>query len=299
MAASFSDLLLSLDAAQPSVALLDFDAQTRLRLPRNQRAYFHLVLIGEPELQLHGDAVRHRLQQGDFALLARGAAHDIGPAAGGSETILLENLPTAEETPRLTFGVGGTNLVLSGCFGLEQSRDMVPDSGMPPLQVERLGSDTFPAILGRPADLASLPTQLAGPGARAIVAVLLRLLYVSTMRRNLLSLTNQDGCGLRIFGLPQIAAARRIMHAEPGRPWTLESLANTVGMSRTMFAQQFRAIVGETPLRYLTELRLELAERLIAAGASVGDAARHVGYMSQSSFARARRRHRQREEPRD
>ena len=49
------------------------------------------------------------------------------------------------------------------------------------------------------------------------------------------------------------------MHDNPGSPWTLQELADRVGMSRTVFAQRFKQRVGTTAMEYLTRWRMSVA----------------------------------------
>jgi AraC-like DNA-binding protein len=48
------------------------------------------------------------------------------------------------------------------------------------------------------------------------------------------------------------------MHLTPGHPWTLQSLAENIGLSRSVFASRFRKTVGSTPMEYLTRWRMLL-----------------------------------------
>ncbi|WP_290428390.1 helix-turn-helix domain-containing protein [Agromyces larvae] len=90
---------------------------------------------------------------------------------------------------------------------------------------------------------------------------------------------------------PNLARALEAMHADPGGRWTVEALARLARASRSQFAERFRQSVGETPARYLTRLRMERAERMLRAGASVTEAAAALGYDSDEGFSRAFRRH--------
>ena len=49
------------------------------------------------------------------------------------------------------------------------------------------------------------------------------------------------------------------MHERPAHAWTLEELARTARLSRTAFAENFKRVVGETPIAYLTRWRMTLA----------------------------------------
>src|SRR4051794_41361996 len=63
-----------------------------------------------------------------------------------------------------------------------------------------------------------------------------------------------------------MAAALRLMHTEPGHPWTVPELARTISMSRSAFAARFKALVGATPLDHLTEWRMVRAAGVVRGG---------------------------------
>lgn len=89
----------------------------------------------------------------------------------------------------------------------------------------------------------------------------------------------------------RIARALRAMHAAPERPWTVAQLARAAGLSRAAFARRFTLLNGQTPARYLTELRLALAQRLLTTSHdSLAELAERVGYQSEFSFNRAFKR---------
>ena len=85
---------------------------------------------------------------------------------------------------------------------------------------------------------------------------------------------------------PRIAKAITALHDHPGRAWTLVSLAEAAGMSRARFAAQFRQTVGKTPLEYLTDWRLGVAQSLIKQGKPLKFIAVDVGYASAATFSR-------------
>lgn len=76
------------------------------------------------------------------------------------------------------------------------------------------------------------------------------------------------------------------MHAEPARPWTLEALAHVAGMSRASFANHFREAAQTTPLEYLTDWRISLAQSKIASGTPIKVVAKDIGYSSPAAFTR-------------
>lgn len=86
---------------------------------------------------------------------------------------------------------------------------------------------------------------------------------------------------------PRIARALVAMHAAPQDPWTLATLAEEAGMSRTSFAIRFREVVRQPPGKYLGTLRLSIARRVVQSGRGLKLAARDSGYRSTSALSRA------------
>jgi AraC-like DNA-binding protein len=85
---------------------------------------------------------------------------------------------------------------------------------------------------------------------------------------------------------PRLAKALTAMHEAPKKPWSLDDLAGIAGMSRTRFAEHFRARVGQTPIDYLTGWRMTVACQLLAKGEPVKSVALQVGYQSAAAFSR-------------
>jgi AraC-like DNA-binding protein len=82
-----------------------------------------------------------------------------------------------------------------------------------------------------------------------------------------------------------------LLHREPARKWTVAELASGVAVSRSLLDERFRRVLGRSPIRYLTEWRMHLAEELLAtAEIGVGAVARRVGYDSDEAFSRAFKR---------
>ncbi len=89
----------------------------------------------------------------------------------------------------------------------------------------------------------------------------------------------------------QMSAAITCMHDDPGHSWTLQNLAECVGMSRSVFALKFKETVGATPMEYLTRWRMLLAgDRLKNTDDSISAIALSLGYESESAFGKAFKR---------
>lgn len=90
---------------------------------------------------------------------------------------------------------------------------------------------------------------------------------------------------------PQIGAALRALHADVSGPWTVDSLALAANMSRSAFAARFKELVGQTPLEYVTEWRMQKAIDLLHDGSKkLIEVATAVGYETDAAFSKAFKR---------
>ena len=90
---------------------------------------------------------------------------------------------------------------------------------------------------------------------------------------------------------PRIGRALALMHGDLARPWTVEALAGTVGMSRTAFVARFGRLVGVPPIRYLAQARLAAARALLREpGLTASEIAYRVGFEAPVAFNRAFKR---------
>jgi transcriptional regulator GlxA family with amidase domain len=98
------------------------------------------------------------------------------------------------------------------------------------------------------------------PGSELVVNRLADLLFIHSIRAHIGSRADTCKSGLlRAIFDPQIGVALKSMHEKVEQPWTVSSLADACGMSRSAFAVRFKELVGETPLEYLTSWRMQKA----------------------------------------
>ena len=92
---------------------------------------------------------------------------------------------------------------------------------------------------------------------------------------------------IRGLSEPRLARALVALHESPGQAWTLERMAACAGMSRTVFANTFRTVVGQTPAEYLTDWRILLAQARLREGQSIKQLAEGLGHANPSASSRA------------
>jgi AraC-like DNA-binding protein len=90
---------------------------------------------------------------------------------------------------------------------------------------------------------------------------------------------------------PRLRGALVALHAEPQGEWPLEELAAAAGMSRTVFANTFRDVVGCTPGVYLQRWRIGLVQKALLEGRALKHIAADVGYGGEAALSRAFRAH--------
>jgi AraC family transcriptional activator of mtrCDE len=136
--------------------------------------------------------------------------------------------------------------------------------------------------------MGELVAQEVGTGA--MIAALMKQVLVTVLRR---SLTTKNLWVERfsMLGDPQIARAFAEMITHPELPHSVECLAQTAGLSRSVFMARFTRLFGKPPKATLRDLRMRRAAVLLAnCGLSVDQIVHGVGYASRSSFSRTFRK---------
>jgi AraC-like DNA-binding protein len=116
------------------------------------------------------------------------------------------------------------------------------------------------------------------------------LMFVEAVRRYLESLPPEQTGWLAGLRDPQIGRALALLHERPGFGWTLPALAREAGLSRSALAERFTHLLGQPPMQYLANWRMQVAAGLIARGGKVASIALEVGYDSEAAFSRAFKR---------
>ena len=114
------------------------------------------------------------------------------------------------------------------------------------------------------------------------------LLFVDVIRRHLETLPGEKVGWFAGLRDPLVARALALLHDAPARSWTLDALAAQAGTSRSVLAERFVHFIGQPPMQYLRQLRMQVASRLLVEdGAKVASVAAVVGFESEAAFSRA------------
>jgi AraC-like DNA-binding protein len=261
-------------------------------LARSEDARFYVALEGRASVSVDGDVIG--LEAGELVLLPHGTAHSVHDQPDTEARPLAELLGGCDRSgpAALELGSGGARSVLV-C-----GRIVLDDGAHHPLlpvlpKVIALRSRDGHAAEWLAPTLAFLASEsrTALPGARTIVSRLADILFIQVVRAHITSAPDQVSGWLGALRDPQIGSALGCMHEDPAHPWTVESLAQRVAMSRSTFAARFTEIVGEPPLHYLTRWRMQRARSLLREGREpLSEIAARVGYDSEAAFSKAFKR---------
>ena len=254
--------------------------------------WFHVVATGSA-LLTDSAGITHHLTEGDVAVLPHGLGHQVHDTPT-SATPLVFDVPhdyISQQFAIMRHGGGGdASRILCGVTqtGSPASRLLVQQ--LPEVIVidsSTSGSDWlwFPHLM----TLLASETRTPRPGGETIITRLCDILIVQAIRAWIESNPTTTGW-LAALRDPTIGPAIAAMHRNPAHNWTVAELASEVAMSRSGFAARFVDLVGESPKRYLTSWRMEVARSLLEDGLSILDVATRLGYGSEAAFSRAFKR---------
>lgn len=130
--------------------------------------------------------------------------------------------------------------------------------------------------------------QLGRPGADSVLTRLAELMFIELLRRYLEELPEGRTGWLAGLRDAVVGRALMLMHERPGHPWSLDTLARESAASRSNLAKRFTELVGQPPMQYLAQWRMQVASNLLAqSGAKVAAIGAQVGYDSEAAFSRA------------
>lgn len=257
--------------------------------PMSNCMMYHIVVEGSALFRLGKTEIQ--LNTGDFILFPKGEGHTLSDGTCSSYTPLSE-LPiqvVTERFEKLKFGGNGAQTdMVCGVLLFQHPLAIKLLGILPSYILIRQDAESSCNNIGKISNLLKAETNNVEVGAEGVIARLSDILVITAMRQYLLELNDEKMGWLGALEDDRIGNALKIIHDTPDLHWSLEEIAQKVGMSRTSFAQHFKRLVGSSPMEYLTEWRMSLAySRLQLSKDSVLAIALDIGYQSEAAFSRA------------
>ena len=271
---------------------LSTEAAPMFRPGAERLIVFHIVANGSCWVSLV-DGEPHWAAEGDVIVIPYGDQHRVG-GVEEAECVpintLLEPLPW-DHLPVLRHGGGGERTDIICGYLYSEDPLFHPDlRAFPRVFVVRPPSGPAARWVRSSIEYA-LETSAAmtkPPSTR-----LPELLFVEILRLHLATAPAAEHGWIAASRDAVLAPALAELHASPERKWTVSELAESASVSRSLLDERFRQVLGRSPIRYLTEWRMHIAQELLASTDNgVAQIARRVGYDSEEAFSRAfKRRH--------
>jgi AraC-like DNA-binding protein len=138
---------------------------------------------------------------------------------------------------------------------------------------------------------AAAESHRPGPGSDAMLARMSEMMFVDAVRHHVGALPEPAGGWLAGLRDRFVGRALALLHEKPAEPWTIDEVGRRVGLSRSALHERFVQFIGQPPMQYLTNWRMQVAAGLLrSSNATVATIALDVGYDSEAAFARAFKR---------
>jgi AraC-like DNA-binding protein len=284
-----SDILTMANAESVITGRLLAGGRWAIHFPAPEQVKLYAVVRGGCWVLREGERQPERFEHGDVVLITERRAFVLASdvsAPPRDARALFRQAP--DRTVRL--GEPPDFELLGGHVTVDPSRGRTLLEALPPRIRLHGGS---PAAASAQLLLGQLAAELGADqaGKRVASMLLTQLVFVLVLRSHLASASPTGTGWLRALADDRLAPALRLMHGDPARDWPLAELARAAGMSRTTFAERFKASAGVAPFAYLVHWRMRLAERALREqDVTIAALAESLGYSSESAFSSAFKR---------
>jgi len=256
-----------------------------------QAARFHLVVQGICHVTFpSGDHIQ--LSAGDLALIPNGTTHVLSNSGLVDAPPLEKTLEDAgyDGSGVLTVGAGNPSAatqMICGHFTFRKGAEHPMLSKLPEY-IHVTGADRAEEPwLDDALRLVSQRMFSGDAGSTATVARLSEIVFIELIKSKLVQ-SDDNQALLSALKDPNISQALNAIHQQTGEQWTVDSLAQHIGMSRSRFSDKFSQLMGVGPMRYLANWRLQKALVMLdEERSSIQQIALLSGYQSTAAFTRA------------
>jgi len=279
----FDELEISTDP----FALCQLKGACHMGLPGDSSATLHYILSGDGQVSLPGRPPL-AVSSGSMVLIPAMKSHSLH-----SFGTLSDPVPVCQPAAvNLSHHLAGeddqhaiTGQLIALCshltVGLRGASDIISLIRQPLVEHVTESSPIKPLM-------SALLQEISNPGigSRAMMRTILTQCMIELLRKRLVA-RDETLAWMAALRDSSIWNALRAMLDTPGDNHTVESLADSVGMSRSAFAKRFLETYGSGPMELLRDLRMRLAGSLLRETEfPVKRIAEIVGFSSRSAFSR-------------
>jgi AraC family transcriptional regulator, alkane utilization regulator len=255
---------------------------------------FHIVAEGTCWVKAKTDFCR-ALSPGDIIIFPHGDAHILGDRLDRTPMLITELLPAPpwRNPPTLIYGGGGTvTRLVCGFLQCEQLLMHPFLKSLPEFMHIQVFAELTAPLLKTGVQYIIQEADCAQPGSACVLVRLVELMFIEILRNHMQNSSEKQVVGVLALNDPIIGQALNCIHTDPAHPWTVSELAQWVGVSRSALATRFTEMLGQPPIQYLIQWRLQLAaHHLLNTDESIARIASQVGYASEVAFNRAFKRY--------
>ncbi|HKY86124.1 MAG TPA: AraC family transcriptional regulator [Pseudorhodoplanes sp.] len=298
-----SEVLRDLRLESAVLSMAEFRAPWGIDKGQVGGAPFHIIVEGRCLFEAFGGAPVE-LAPGDLIVLPHGDRHSLLSDPGAPLTPFKQVLEIngidgtwrpgkrAAKLDLIRFGGDGPlTRTINGVFSFHDKRRNPLLEVLPSIIHVRGRMGRGPAWLEGSLGLLIDELTSGTPGFQTIADRVADIIFVQAVRDHAARLPEHDRGWLAGLADPQIARTLSLVHGRPGEAWTVASLAKAAGLSRTVFAHRFRALIGSSVMDYVAARRMHVAAgKLARSREALAEIAKDVGYNSEISFSKAFRR---------
>ena len=279
-----SDILKKIKLSSAVYFKSDFSSPWGMDIPKGPFAQFHIVTRGQCILKIKNATIQ--LFAGDIIVFPLGTSHWLADIESSDRQAGQDVVQAIMNGKSLFTGDQISTTLVCGHFEFDKRIDHPFVNELP--EMIHI-TDAEKKELSWLESIANLVIQEAGneqSGSNVIVNKLGEVLFIHVLRAYIQKNSSEKGF-LAAIQDERISKVLKAVHGSPEKDWQLVTLAQIAGMSRTSFSSQFKTLIGDTPLNYITQWRmLQAKELLVESDKSVGEIAEEVGYQSEAAFNR-------------
>lgn len=254
---------------------------------------YHFVTEGVAQARVTGQGALS-LAAGDLVVFPHGHRHAMSNGRPRTLHDMAQSLPQllSDDLPVMRIGGGGPpTRFVCGYFGCDRHASRLFLAGLPSMIKVSIRDSARASWLENSIRYAVAEAGRRRPGCAALLSKLSEALFVEALCRYMDQMPPESTGWLAGVRDSVVGSALAVLHGNPSHPWTVAALARQAGASRSVLAERFAHFLGEPPMSYLANWRLQLGARLLETTRNtVIQVAAEVGYESEAAFNRAFKR---------